>query len=171
MQKLNCQNNKIAKLDASGCTALKELIYNSNKIPELNVQGLTALQQLNCSGNQLSTLDVQGLTELQQLDCVGNQLTSLDVQGCTALKELDCYQNKLDANAFIKLFNDLPERKASDGAKAILYTKPDPYNPQANDGNCTNFNTPESLKKAFEEAKAKHWKMQKAGLYGRPEDI
>ena len=172
LQKLNCRYNKITSLDVSGLTELQELYCNSNKIPELNVQGLTKLQQLKCGGNQLASLNVQGLTELQQLDCASNQLSSLNVQGCTALKSLLCFRNKLNADAFTKLFNDLPTREASDGAKAILYTEPDVYNPQANDGNCTNFNTPESLKKAFEDAKTiKHWKMQKVNGFFVPSDI
>ena len=192
LQKLYCQDNKIAELNVSGLTELQELICNVNKIPELNVQGLTKLQQLKCGGNQLKTLDVQGLTELQQLycqnnqlpaldvqdlatlqklDCSGNQLKTLNVQGCTALKELLCYQNKLNADVFTKLLNDLPTREVSDGAEAILYAQPGVYNPQVEDGNCTNFTTPESLKKAFEGAKAKHWKLQKAGHFGFGIDI
>ena len=189
---LNCRYNKIAELNVSGLTELQELICNVNKIPELNVQGLTKLQQLKCGGNQLKTLDVQGLTELQQLycqnnqlpaldvqdlatlqklDCSENQLKTLNVQGCTALKELICYQNKLNADVFTKLFNDLPTREVSDGAEAILYAQPGVYNPQVKDGNCKNFTTPESLKKAFEGAKAKHWKLQKAGHFGFGIDI
>ena len=189
---LNCRYNKIAELNVSGLTELQELICNVNKIPELNVQGLTKLQQLKCGGNQLKTLDVQGLTELQQLycqnnqlpaldvqdlatlqklDCSENQLKTLNVQGCTALKELICYQNKLNADVFTKLLNDLPTREASDGAEAILYAQPGVYNPQVQDGNCKDFTTPESLKKAFEGAKAKHWKLQKAGHFGFGIDI
>ena len=189
---LNCRYNKIAELNVSGLTELQELICNVNKIPELNVQGLTKLQQLKCGGNQLKTLDVQGLTELQQLycqnnqlpaldvqdlatlqklDCSDNQLKTLNVQGCTALKELICYQNKLNADVFTKLLNDLPTREASDGAEAILYAQPGVYNPQVQDGNCKDFTTPESLKKAFEGAKAKHWKLQKAGHFGFGIDI
>ena len=189
---LNCRYNKIAELNVSGLTELQELICNVNKIPELNVQGLTKLQQLKCGGNQLKTLDVQGLTELQQLycqnnqlpaldvqdlatlqklDCSDNQLKTLNVQGCTALKELICYQNKLNADVFTKLLNDLPTREVSDGAEAILYAQPGVYNPQVQDGNCKDFTTPESLKKAFEGAKAKHWRLQKAGHFGFGIDI
>ena len=171
LQKFNCSKNQLSTLNVQGLTELQELDCRSNQLATLNVQGLTALQKLDCETNQLSTLDVQGLTKLQKLDCRNNQLSALDVQGCTALKILLCFKNKLNADVFTKLFNDLPKWEESDGAKAILYTEPDVYNPQANDGNCTNFNTPESLKKAFEGAKAKHWKMQKAGMFGIPSDI
>lgn len=168
LQELNCSINQLTALDVSGLTELQELYCNSNKIPELNVQGLSKLQQLKCGGNQLKTLDVHGLTELQQLNCANNQLSALDVQGCTALKQLICYKNKLNADAFTKLFNDLPAREASDGAKARLYVEDE----GVTEDNCTNFNTPETLKKAFDNAKdVKHWKMQKVDNFGFPEDI
>ena len=172
LQKLNCARNKLTALDVSGLTALQELYCNSNQIPELNVQGLTELQKLWCNGNQLTSLDVQGCTSLQELYCRGNQLTTLNVQGCTSLKTLECYKNKLNADVFTKLFNDLPTHEVSDGAKAILYVTPSIYTPQTNDGNCTNFTQPDPLKKAFEDAKnIKHWKMQKIGEIGFPQDI
>ena len=189
LQKLNCSRNQLTVLDVSGLTALQELNCQTNQIPELNVQGLTKLQELSCSDNQLSTLDVsgltalqklycrsnqltelnvQGLTSLRELICYTNQLTTLNVQGCTALKSLLCYKNKLNADVFTKLFNDLPERKASDGAEARLYVEDE----GVTEGNCTNFNTPETLKKAFDNAKdVKHWKMQKVDEFGFPEDI
>ena len=168
LQELNCSRNQLTSLDVSGLTELQELYCNSNKIPKLNVQGLTKLQQLNCGGNQLASLNVQGLTELQQLNCASNQLSSLNVQGCTALKSLLCFRNKLNADVFTKLFNDLPTREASDGAKARVYMK----GTNVTEGNCTDFTTPESLKKAFDNAKdAKHWKMQKMNGAFIPSDI
>lgn len=162
MQELVCHTNQLTTLDVQGLTALQELTCNGNQLTTLDVQGLLALQKLNCSGNQLSTLNVQGLTKLQQLYCRNNQLTTLNVQGCTALKKLECYYNKLNADAFIKIFNDLPTHEVSDDAAAILYSK----ETGVAEGNCTDFTTPESLKKAFENAKnIKHWKMQKMNAY------
>ena len=191
LQKLNCRFNKIAELDVSGLTALQELDCQSNQLKTLDAQGLTALQKLDCSSNQLITLNVRGLTALQELYCEKNQLATLNVQGCaslqklycngseahrylselnvqgcTALKELLCYYNKLNADVFTKLFNDLPTREASDGATAILYVDEE----DVTEENCTDFTQPESLKAAFDGAKAKHWKMKKmAGYLG--EDI
>ena len=189
LKELYCNGNGLITLNVSGCTVLQKFNCSKNQLSTLNVQGLTELQELNCGGNQLSTLDVsgltelqelicnynkilelnvQGLTKLQQLKCRDNQLTTLDVQGCTALKQLECYKNKLNADVFTKLFNDLPTREASDGAKAILYIK----KTGVAEGNCTDFSTPESLKKAFEDARdVKHWNMQKIGEIGFPEGI
>ena len=189
LQQLHCKGNKLTALNVSGCTALKELICINNQISELNVQGCTALSKLNCgynqlktlnvsdcvvlkeldcSDNQLTTLNVQGLTALQELNCDENQLSTLNVQGCSSLKRLTCYKNKLDADAFTKLFNDLPKWEESDGAKAMLYIE----KTGVPEGNCKDFTTPESLKKAFEDAKnIKHWNMQKIGEIGIPSDI
>jgi len=164
---LKCQYNKIAELDVSDLTALQELDCNTNQLKTLNVQGLTALQKLSCENNQLTTLNVQGLTALQELYCENNQLTTLNVQGCTALKSLLCFKNKLNADAFIKIFNDLPIREASDNAEAILYAEDE----DLIEDNCTDFTQPEDLKKAFDGAKAKHWKLQKADGFGLGTDI
>ena len=165
LQQLKCGGNQLTALDVQGLTALKELYCNGNGLITLNVSGCTALQELYCEKNQLATLNVQGCASLQKLYCNGSEdhryLSELNVQGCTALKELRCYQNKLNADAFIKLFNDLPTREVSDGAEAVLYKDRTTY-----EDNCTDFTTPESLKKAFEDAKnIKHWKMQKMKGY------
>ena len=164
LQKLNCRSNKLTALNVQGLIALQELKCNGNQLKTLNVQGLTALQTLDCEENQLTALDMSGLTALQKLNCRNNQLTTLNVQGCTSLKRLECYYNKLNADVFTKLLNDLPTREVSDRAEATLYVELiDPSDPP--EGNCTNFTQPEPLKKAFDGAKAKHWRLQKMRKY------
>ena len=165
LQQLKCGGNQLTALDVQGLIALQKLDCSGNQLATLNVRGLTALQELSCTENQLTALNVQGCASLQKLDCSGSQdhryLSELNVQGCSALKELICYQNKLNADAFIKIFNDLPIREASDGATAVLYKDRTAY-----EDNCTDFTQPESLKKAFENARdVKHWKMQKMNGY------
>ena len=168
LQVLNCRSNKLTSLNAQGLTALQELICKDNQLKTLNVSDCTALQELNCQTNKLTSLNVQGLTALQELECGDNQLAELNVQGCTSLKSLLCFRNKLNVDAFTKLFNDLPTREISDRAWAIVYMK----GTNVTEGNCTDFTTPETLKKAFEDAKnVKHWKMQKANNLGIPSDI
>ena len=176
---LYCWNNPLTELNVQGCTALRGLYCDGNQLTELNVQGCTALQTLSCGGNQLTALNVQGLTALQTLDCRSNQLTELNVQGLTALKELycgrnhltslnvqgltaleglGCWSNRLNADAFKKLFDDLPVRQDSDDAKCILYSE----ETGVTEGNHTDFSTPEALKTAFNNAKNnKKWKMCK----------
>ena len=154
---------KITELDVSGTYA------NKQTLTALNVQGLNALQKLDCYRNKLTELNVQGCTSLQKLLCENNDtITALNVQGCTSLKILLCDQNKLNADAFTKLFNDLPKWEESDGAEAILYSK----ETGVAEGNCTDFTQPASLKAAFDNAKdAKHWAMKKLNGVGFDEDI
>ena len=165
---LRCLRNQLTALNVQGCTALQELNCGYNQLTTLNMQGLTALQRLHCYNNQLTALNVQGCTALKGLSCGYNQLTTLNVQGCTALETLNCYNNKLTAQAFTKLFDDLPTRTAGDGARCILYTE----KPGVTEGNCTDFTTPAELQAAFQNAKdVEHWKMHKLNTSGDEEEI
>ena len=137
---------------------ITKLYCSTNRLTELNVQGLTALENLSCWDNQLTELNAQGLTALQGLSCDGNQLTALNVQGCTALRTLHCYNNQLTAQAFTKLFDDLPVWQDSYKGECILYTEES----GVTEGNHTDFSAPQDLKDAFLNAKNnKKWKMYK----------
>ena len=158
LEGLDCHSNQLTALNVQGLTALRILGCGDNQLTALNVQGLTTLQTLWCGYNQLTALDVQGLTALEALYCGYNQLTALDVQGLTALKELDCCNNQLNADAFKKLFDDLPVRADSDDAKCVLYTE----RTGVTEGNHTDFTAPPDLADAFNDAKNnKKWKMYK----------
>ena len=158
LQHLDCYYNQLTALNVQGLNALHTLICGVNKLTVLNVQGLNALKELNCSGNQLTSLNVRGLSALQYLYCGYNRLISLNVQGLNALQRLDCYGNQLTADAFTKLFNDLPQRTVSQDAKCRLYTEQS----GVTEGNHKNFTSPGELKAAFDNAKTtKHWKMYK----------
>ena len=168
LQELWCNGNKLTELNVQGSTSLQKLSCGGNKLTELNVQGLTALQELSCGGNKLAALNVQGLTALEELYCRQNQLKSLGISGCTSLKTLECYDNQLNAQAMTELLNALPQREASDNAKAILCA----YTTITNKGNHSNFTNPPELKAAFDEAKTnKHWKLQKVNSSGNDVDI
>ena len=169
LEQLYCYNNQLTALNVQGCTALKELYCGSNQLTALNMQGLTALEELSCRGNQLTELNVQGLTALKGLGCSRNQLTALNVQGLTALERLYCYGNRLTADAFKKLFDDLPQRADSDNAKCVLY-----YTEQigVTEGNHTDFSAPPDLADAFNNAKNnKKWKMYKLNGSGPEVEI
>ncbi|UTC64724.1 leucine-rich repeat domain-containing protein [Treponema sp. OMZ 788] len=157
LQKLDCGNNKLPELNVQGLTSLQSLSCRRNQLTALDVQGLTALQYLDCSNNKLPELNVQGLTALQKLYCIGNQLSVLNVQGLTALKKLECYINQLNAQAMTEILKALPAREAGDNAEAILYTE-ETNEPE---GNCKDYTQPEDLKKAFDDAKGRNWKLQK----------
>ncbi|XTB06669.1 leucine-rich repeat domain-containing protein [Treponema denticola] len=158
LKKLFCHYNQLTALNVQGLTALKELYCGINQLTAIDVQGRTALKRLWCNHNQLTELNVQGLTALQELWCNHNQLTELNVQGLTALKELDCCNNQLNADAFKKLFDDLPARAEGNNAECVLYTE----KAGVTEGNHTDFTTPQDLKDAFDNAKHnKKWKMYK----------
>ena len=155
---LYCDGNQLTELNVQGCTALQMLYCDGNQLTELNVQGCTALQGLSCYNNKLTELNVHGLTALRSLYCSGNQLTALNVQGLTALQWLNCSGNQLNADAFKKLFDDLPQRADSDDARCILYSEES----GVTEGNHTDFTAPQDLKDAFNDAKNnKKWKMYK----------
>ena len=158
LRDLGCQNNWLTELDMQGLTALRGLSCGGNLLTALNVQGLTALRGLYCWSNQLTALNVQGCTALQELWCSSNQLTELNVQGLTALRGLDCWSNRLNADAFKKLFDDLPVRAEGNNAKCVLYTEES----GVSEGNHTDFTAPPDLAAAFNNAKNnKKWKMYK----------
>ena len=166
-------NNTETELNANSSTItlkgkITELYCSGNELTQLDVRDLAALQTLDCSKNKLNYLYVkdyvEGLSALQTLDCSINQLTELNVQGCSALKKLNCIGNKLNAQAMTKLLNALPNREASDGAKAVLYT-------EKTEENCKDFTQPAELKTAFDGAKSRLWKLQKEKPDGTVVDI
>ena len=116
LQKLDCSNNKLKKLDVSGLTGLTELNCSNNRdLVELNFGGMTeparpdgdtgrtfrtlragsgsSLQILNCSNTGIRKLDLSGLTGLTRLNCYDMGLKELDLNGMTGLTELICGHN------------------------------------------------------------------------------
>ena len=168
LQVLSCWKNQLTALNVQGLTALQSLVCDRNRLTALNVQDLPALQGLACDSNRLTALNVQDLPALQGLVCDSNRLTALNVQGCTALKYLRCCDNRLNADAFKKLFDDLPVRADSDNAKCVLYTE----RTDVTEGNHTNFSAPPELANAFNNAKTvKKWKMYKRVIGSKEVEI
>ena len=166
LEYLSCFNNQLAELNVQSLNALKYLDCGGNQLTALNVQGLSALQGLNCGGNQLTELNVQGLNALKYLECGNIKLTALNVQGSNVLRFLNCPFNKLTADAFIKLFNDLPQRTANEGAECYLYSE------LVSEDNHKDFTSPGKLKTAFDNAKTvKNWKMYKFYTNGSSVEI
>ncbi|MGI5060746.1 leucine-rich repeat domain-containing protein [Treponema denticola] len=161
IKELDFYKNQLTALNVQGLTDLRKLDCWGNQLTELNVQGCTALQELNCGFNKLTALDVQGLTTLQNLFCPFNQLTVLNVQDLTALKYLVCHGNRLNADAFTKLFNDLPQQANSNRANCVLYIE----KPGFTDDNHIDFTAPPDLAAAFNNAKTKkRWVMLKLSV-------
>jgi Leucine-rich repeat (LRR) protein len=92
---LNCNRNRLTKLDVSKNTALQSLNAGWNQLNTLDVSNNTALISLDLANSQLNTLDVSNNTALIHLDLHFNQLTELDVSNNTALWRLTCSYNQL----------------------------------------------------------------------------
>ncbi|MGI6736928.1 MAG: Ig-like domain-containing protein [Anaerovoracaceae bacterium] len=95
LQKLSCENNRIASLDLSRNTALTDLYCNDNRLTSLDLSRNTRLTLLCCHDNQLASLDLSRNTKLMLLNCQDNRLTSLDLSRNTALTSLMCDDNRL----------------------------------------------------------------------------
>lgn len=95
LEKLDCKNNNLTRLDVSKNTKLTKLYCEFNQLTSLDLSKNTALTELNCQVNQLTSLDLSKNTALTKLDCALNPLTSLDVSNNTALTYLDCNYNQL----------------------------------------------------------------------------
>ena len=104
-----------------------------------------------------SSVRIEGCTETELTS--GTQ-TVLHAKGTRVIlkgniTKLYCGSNQLTADAFKKLFDDLPH---SDNAKCILYTE----QTGVTEGNHTDFIAPSDLADAFNNAKNnKKWKMYK----------
>ena len=95
LEKLDCKNNNLTRLDVSKNTKLTKLYCESNQLTGLDLSKNTELTELNCQDNQLTSLNLSKNTALTKLDCALNPLTSLDVSNNTALTYLDCNYNQL----------------------------------------------------------------------------
>lgn len=95
LEKLDCKNNNLTRLDVSKNTKLTELNCQVNQLTSLDLSKNTALTKLDCALNPLTSLDVSNNTALTYLDCNYNQLTSLDLSQNTALTKLGCHDNQL----------------------------------------------------------------------------
>ena len=171
LQELNCSCNQLTALSVRGLPSLQKLICFDNRLIALNVQGCTALRELECNDNLLADLNVSGLPVLRMLECRNNRLADLNLRGMTALKKLHCHSNKLNAQALIKLFNDLPTRIENDYAYCFLYTEQNDV-PEGNHKDFTSTSSPAELKQAFEKIKnEKKWTMYKLNGSGSVVEI
>ena len=107
-----------------------------------------------------SSVRIEGCTETELTS--GTQ-TVLHAKGTRVILKgniikLYCGSNQLTADAFKKLFDNLPQRADSDNGECILYTE----QTGVTEGNHTDFTAPPDLADAFNNAKNnKKWKMYK----------
>ncbi|MBE5900785.1 MAG: hypothetical protein E7280_02650 [Lachnospiraceae bacterium] len=95
LKSLNCNNNKLTKLDVSKNIWLTSLRCKENKLTKLNVRKNTELYRLCCHKNKIRKLDVSRNEKLYTLFCQKNKLTKLDLRWNSKLCVLRAYNNKL----------------------------------------------------------------------------
>ena len=95
LTKLYCYENKLRSLDLRENTKLIELDCNKNKLTKLDISKNKNLTILNCISNKLTSLDVRENTKLIDLFCSYNKLTKLDISKNKNLTKFYCDHNKL----------------------------------------------------------------------------
>ena len=90
-----CYNNKLSKLDVSGCIGLVRLDCYNNKLLKLNIEKCVSLDTLDCRKNKITNLDLSANKELMYLDCSKNPLGKLGLGSLEKLVYLKCNNCKL----------------------------------------------------------------------------
>ena len=98
---LVCRCNKIANLDLSSNTKLREVYAYDNDLQNIDVSGCKDLVLLHvgydgvCNKNRLTKLDISNNHKLKTLDCSYNLLTEIDVSNNPQLESLRCQVNQI----------------------------------------------------------------------------
>ncbi|MBO4459207.1 MAG: S-layer homology domain-containing protein [Clostridiales bacterium] len=107
LDKLDCSNTKVTKIDLNDNEALTTLNCSGCKLSTINIADCYALEEIDCSNNDLkefafsngflTKLDISNNKSLTKLDCSKNSLTSVNLEGCTALTDIDLTDNQLES--------------------------------------------------------------------------
>ena len=95
LEKLDCSQNMIEKLDVSKLKNLKELRCMDNNIKRLNVRKNTNLKFLYCAGNKLEQIDISKNKNLQEFYARENKISKIDLSKNTKLKFFGISENKI----------------------------------------------------------------------------
>lgn len=96
LMSLTCRNNKICKLNVSGCDYFDSLDCDNNMLESIDVSSCSLLKYLQCRNNQLTNLGIStNHTKLYDLKCGGNKLTNIVIAALPALRYLSCNDNQL----------------------------------------------------------------------------
>ncbi|MCL2511861.1 MAG: T9SS type A sorting domain-containing protein [Bacteroidales bacterium] len=91
----DCELCGMLSFDATGCSALTNLIFDRCRLTDLDLTGCSALISLICNGNALIELDVSDCVMLKGLYCQNNKLPRLNLENCVNLIWLQCNENQL----------------------------------------------------------------------------
>jgi len=103
-----CYCETLKRVNASGCTALRELNCQCRQTEYVDISGCTSLTTQDWNSHRLIELNASGCTSLTTLYCEANNLNKLDVSGCTALTLLKFWKNKLKGEGMDALVESLP---------------------------------------------------------------
>ena len=95
-------------MDLSALIDLQKLNCANNKLTRLNVIRLTNLTELNCGHNTISELDLIANANLEKLSCEALGLNILNLTTNARLKELVCYGNKFATAMYDEIYCTLP---------------------------------------------------------------
>ena len=95
LEKLDCSQNSIEKLDVSKLKNLKELRCNNNLIRKLNVKNNSKLKLLYCAGNKLKGIDLSKNVNLVKFYGRENQIRKVDFSANKKLSFISLTENKL----------------------------------------------------------------------------
>ncbi|UTC66727.1 MULTISPECIES: leucine-rich repeat domain-containing protein [unclassified Treponema] len=93
LTEFTCIDQKIMRINASGCKTLTSLTCNKNLLDTLKVHTEAKLTHVTCTENRLTDFDTQSCKELVSLECGKNNLTSLNLTNLTHLRKANCREN------------------------------------------------------------------------------
>lgn len=105
LEKLDCSENIIEKLDVSKLKNLKELRCAHNNICKLDLKKNTKLKFVDCEGNKLKKIDLSKNKRLTEFYCEDNKLSKIDVSNSKGMKILSICDNNIKQVNLKKLIN------------------------------------------------------------------
>lgn len=129
---INCEDLNIQSLDGIACfTNLTTLTCRNNRIEKLDLSGCVNLEELICFGNKLNSLEITNCTKLTYISCSDNLLVNLNLENCSSLKQVHCPKNNISniiisqnlsfspsSNNFVQIDKDIESIVYQDGKKA-----------------------------------------------------
>lgn len=127
------ENEPLATLSVTNCTALKQLYADNGSLTSVNLEGCKNLNTLWLYGNQLESINLTNLNganvcTLGEVMLYYNKLTSLDFSKCNLYK-VGIYCNHLSKTAIDNMISTLPRqaRQAQEYSYFDLYRQGDHY--------------------------------------------
>ena len=94
LKKLNCEHNRLTRLDPELFPSLSKLYCMDNQITEINPEAWPSLAILQCPSNPLLTIDVSSTTRLNTLHCYDTPIAELVIG--PSIEMLVCGDSELE---------------------------------------------------------------------------